>query len=288
MVINGLGGTNAQMSPIGSAQANDPVAKDLQRQISDAQKQMQELASNKEMSAEDKMKKRQELQQKVSDLNMQLRQHQIDKRKEKQQEKTSSDDIFNPNGKSNQTQAKTGTQNTGLSQSSMEAMISADVSVKQANTQGSVATKMNDRAGVLEVEIKLDSARGNDVGSKQAELADVKQKAEDATTAQLGTLAKASETLKEAAKAESNDADTKKDDNKTGAENTDNGASKSGVSVEDSDNAAAKVGVNADSMAAKSDITAEESADNKDLSSDETGNETNTAAIHYTPVDVRL
>ncbi|MBD5519970.1 MAG: hypothetical protein HDR03_01865 [Lachnospiraceae bacterium] len=282
MVINGLGGTNAQMSPIGSAQANDPVAKDLQRQINDAQKQMQELASNKEMSAEDKMKKRQELQQKVSDLNMQLRQHQIDKRKEKQQEKASSDDIFNPNGKSNQAQAKTGAQNTGLSQSSMEAMISADVSVKQANTQGSVATKMNDRAGVLEVEIKLDSARGNDVGSKQAELADVKQKAGDAAAAQLGTLAKASETLKEAAKAENNDADTKKageDSNKAGAENADSTAAKSSSNVEDSDNVAAKSGINA-----------EESADNKVLSSDVTGKETNgtAAAIHYTPVDVRL
>lgn len=279
MVINGLGGTNAQMSSIGSAQANDPVAKDLQRQINDAQKQMQELASNKEMSAEDKMKKRQELQQKVSDLNMQLRQHQIDKRKEKQQEKTSSDDIFNPNGKSNQAQAKTGAQNTGLSQSSMEAMISADVSVKQANTQGSVATKMNDRAGVLEVEIKLDSARGNDVGSKQAELADVKQKAEEATSAQLGTLAKASETLKEAAKAENNDADTKRDDDKAGTENADNAASKSGVDAKDSDN-----------VAANSDVNAQESVDNKGLDSDVTGNATNgaTAAIHYTPVDVRL
>ncbi len=279
MVINGLGGTSAKMSPISSAQANDPVAKDLQRQISDEQKQMQELASNKEMSAEDKMKKRQELQQKVSDLNMQLRQHQTDKRKEKQQEKASSDDIFNPNGKSNQAQAKTGAQYTGLSQSSMEAMISADVSVKQANTQGSVATKMNDRAGVLEVEIKLDSARGNDVGSKQAELADTKQKAEDATAAQLGTLAKASETLKEAAKAENNDADTKKDNDKTGAENTDSAASMSGVDAEGSDNAAAK-----------SDVNAQQPADNKGISSDVTGNETNgvTAAIHYTPVDVRL
>lgn len=279
MVISGLGGTNAQMSPIGQAQANDPVAKDLQRQINDAQKQMQELASNKEMSAEDKMKKRQELQQKVSDLNMQLRQHQIDKRKEKQQEKTSSDDVFNPNGKSNQAHAKTGAQNTGLSQSSMEAMISADVSVKQANTQGSVATKMNDRAGVLEVEIKLDSARGNDVGSKQAELADVKQKAEEAASAQLGTLAKASETLKEAAKAENNDADAKNDGDKAGAENADNAASKSGVNAEASDTTAVKSGADT-----------QESADNKGLSSDAIGNETNgvSSAFHYTPVDVRL
>ena len=38
------------------------------------------------------MKKRQEIQQQISDLNMQLRQHQMEQRKEKQQAKSSSMD----------------------------------------------------------------------------------------------------------------------------------------------------------------------------------------------------
>lgn len=53
---------------------------------------MQELSSNEDMTLEEKMKKRQEIQQQISDLNMQLRQHQIEQRKEKQQAKASSMD----------------------------------------------------------------------------------------------------------------------------------------------------------------------------------------------------
>ena len=78
------------------------------------------------------MKKRQEIQQQISDLNMQLRQHQIEQRRaersEKQQTKDSSmDDILGG------TNAKTDSKSAGLSQASMTAMISADTSIKQAN-----------------------------------------------------------------------------------------------------------------------------------------------------------
>lgn len=223
MVINGVSGTNAQIGPVGMSQANDPVAKDLQRQINEAQKQLQELVANKELSGEDKMKKRQELQQKINELNMQLRQHQIEKRQEKQKEKTSSDDVFDPNGQSNDGKAKTGEKSAGLSQASMEAMISADTSMKQSAVQGNVAAKMEGKAGVLNIEIKLDGARGLDVGKKQAELSKVEQKAEKAISSQLGTLAEANKTLQDAAKADRRDAETKKaeDDNMTGDENSD-------------------------------------------------------------------
>lgn len=269
------------MSPIGQGQSNDPVSKELQMQIADAQKQMQELAKNKDMSAEDKMKKRQELQQKINELNMQLRQHQIEQRKEKQQEKTSSDDIFDPNGQSKQSQAKEAERGVGLSLSSMEAMISADVSVKQADTQGSVASKMNGRAGVLKVEIQLDSARNGDVSAKQAQLADVKKKAQAAETAQLDTLAKANKTMKEAAESENSStgmAKAKEDADGNNAENVNNTAGSQNVgenfqtgnsSIAKEDNAGGKydmAGGNADEDAASG----------------------LQAAIHYTPVDVRL
>ena len=59
MRISGIGG---QMSPIGGMQAMDQESKNLQNQISQKQKQLQELSSNEEMSVEEKMKKRQEIQ----------------------------------------------------------------------------------------------------------------------------------------------------------------------------------------------------------------------------------
>ena len=167
MTINGISGANTQTAQMGMNQAMDSYSKNIQNQIANAQKQLQELSSNEGMTPEEKMKKRQEIQQQISDLNMQLRQHQIEQRKEKQQAKGSSMDEI-PDG----TNAKTGSKNAGLSQASMTAMISADASIKQAKAQGSVATKMEGRAGVLKSEIKLDEARGGDATKKKEELAD--------------------------------------------------------------------------------------------------------------------
>ena len=131
-----------------------------------------------------------------------------------QQAKGSSmDDMLGGNG--NAKSAKAGSKSTGLSQASMTAMISAGTSMKQAKAQGSVATKMEDRAGVLESEIKLDQARGNDTQKKEEELADVQQKAQAATSSQLSTLADASKTMEEAAKADSKEEKTDDKDAKT-------------------------------------------------------------------------
>ena len=98
------------------------------------------------------------------------------------------------------TKSKAGEKGIGMSQAGMTAMISADTSIKQAKVQGSVATSMEGRAGVLESEIK--NNHGSDVTKKKEELADVTQKAQAATASQMNTLAEASKTLEEAAKAE--------------------------------------------------------------------------------------
>ena len=197
MTINGISGANTQTAQMGMNQAMDSYSKNIQNQIANAQKQLQELSSNEEMTLEEKMKKRQEIQQQISDLNMQLRQHQMEQRREKQQAKGSSmDDML---GGAN---AKTGSKSAGLSQESMTAMISADTSIKQAKVQGSVATGMEGRAGVLEAEIKQDAGRGASVEKKKEELADVTQKAQAATASQMNTLAEASKAVEKAAEAE--------------------------------------------------------------------------------------
>ena len=74
---------------------------------------------------EEKMNKRQEIQQQIADLNNQLRQHQIEMRREQQQTKSSSmDDMLGGTRKV----ANAGNQGAGLSQASMQAIISATVS----------------------------------------------------------------------------------------------------------------------------------------------------------------
>lgn len=186
----------------------DSFSKNIQKQIANAQKQMQELSSNEDMSLEEKMKKRQAIQQEIASLNQQLRQHQMEKRKEQQSK--SADDVFggsSRNAKAAKSKGRKGS-GSGLSQASMQAMISADSSMKQVQVQGSVATQMEGRARVLEGEIKQDGARGGNVEKKEAELADIQQQAQAATSSQMSALANANQAMEEAAAAESNEKET--------------------------------------------------------------------------------
>lgn len=213
MKINGINETNMQINGMNRQMATDSVSKNIQNQIANAQKQLQEISSNKDMSMEEKMKKRQEIQQQITDLNNQLRQHQIEVRREQQQKKGSSmDDMFS-GGKKNYMQS--GTKEAGMSKASMKAMISAGSAMSQAQMQGSVVTRIEGKASVLESEIKLDAARGSNVEAKKEELAELQEKAVAAETAQMNTLANVNEGLKEAAKAdwqtEETDKNTKTD-----------------------------------------------------------------------------
>ena len=195
MKINGFNGTNTQTGVMGMAQANDSVSKNIQNQIANAQQKLQDLSSNEELSLEDKMKKRQEIQQEITNLNQQLRQHQIEQRKEQQSKKSSMDDMV---AGTKNTSAK---KETSLSQAGMRAMISADSSIKQAKVQGSMATQMEGRAGVLESEIKQDAGKGN-TEKKEEELADLQAKAQSATASQMSSLSDANKSMEEAAKAD--------------------------------------------------------------------------------------
>lgn len=231
MTVNGVSGVGAGImagSP-GMSQASDPVSKNLQRQIDEAQKKLQELSSNTDMSSEEKMKKRQELQKTISDLSIQLRQHQIEERRAKQQKQESFDDMLGGEQKVGKDKAKG--QNTGISQASMEAMISADVAMGAAKVQGSVATKMEGRAGVLKAEIALDSSRGNDVSAKQEELADVENKAMDAVSSQMSSLATA---VENASKADENTEAEKSEEKKAEEEEkeTEGSATEDAVNAE--------------------------------------------------------
>lgn len=86
MNINSIGGVGAQSASAGvkAGQTTDAQSQSIRKQIEDAQRKLQEISSNGEMSPEEKMKKRQEIQKQISDLNMQLRQHQAEVRRKQQ------------------------------------------------------------------------------------------------------------------------------------------------------------------------------------------------------------
>ncbi len=235
MNVNGINGngTGVQAFQMKMNQGTDAVSKNIQNQIANAQKQMQELGENKEMSLEEKMKKRQEIQQQISDLQNQLRQHQIEQRKENQQKSGSSmDDML---GGSRQVARKT-KGGTGMSSASMQAIISADSSMYQVKVQGAVKSEMEGRAGVLESEIKRDEARGGDTTKKREELAEVEAKADDITASQMEILSDANKKMEEAAKADQEAAKTEKAEGKDKAgkkDKTDKEDKQSGIVSED-------------------------------------------------------
>lgn len=216
MKVNGTSGVNISASAIGMdagvGEQADPMVRDLQRQIEDLQNRMKELSSDPKLTAEMKSKKRQELQKQISDLEVQLRQRQMEVKREevmKRQENYSMDEML---GTKQQTK-KSGKQNAGLSAGSMEAMISADASVKQADVNGSVARKMEGRTGVLEAEIKQDSAMSAAPSGKEEALAEAQAKANEATSAQMGALAQANQAAEKANETDKNRSTDKTDEN---------------------------------------------------------------------------
>ena len=206
MKINGTSGVNLSAGVIGMdagiSGQTDPVVRDLQRQIEDLQNKMKELSSNPGMTPEMKSKKRQEMQKQISDLEMQLRQRQMEVKREEAMKRSSKDYSMDEMLGTKQQTNKSGKQNAGLSTGSMEAMISADVSVKQADISGSVAQKMDGRARVLEAEIKQDSGVGAAPEGKEEALAEAKAKANEAASARMSMLAQASQEASRATESE--------------------------------------------------------------------------------------
>ena len=227
MNIGGISGNSVGTQPfrINMNSGSDPTSRNIQNQIAAAQKQLQDLGDKKEMPPEEKMKKRQEIQQQISDLQNQLRQHQIEQRRENGSGSgTSMDDLL---GGSRHIRGKI-KNDTGMSSAGMQAIISAGSSMEQVKAKGALKTEMEGRAGVLDAEIKLDSARGDDVSKKKEELARVEAKAQDISASQMSIISDIDKKLDEAAEsdrkvseADKSEYADKKDDLTTASKNVD-------------------------------------------------------------------
>lgn len=164
MTINGINGANTQIGQMGMNQATDSYSRNIQNQIADAQKQLQELSSNKDMTQEEKMTKRQELQQQISDLNVQLRQYQMEQRREKQQKQSSFDDLIGGN-------QKTGAADTGviISLSTAKEQIAGMKKVR-TDLQGKLRTAQTEEEKA-DLQEKIDNITQN-IGDKIKETQD--------------------------------------------------------------------------------------------------------------------
>ena len=148
-------------------------------------------------------------------MQQQLRQHQIELRKQQQNKSSNSVDELTGAGYDDTEKNKGSKRQVGgISQGKMSAMISADSAMKQAQVQGSVATQINGKAGVLESEIAMDKGRGSSTEKKEQELADLQGKAQQAAQAQMSSLADAKESISKAGESD-NETDRSADGKKT-------------------------------------------------------------------------
>lgn len=196
----GQGSNNLQADSSGSNLQTDPVSKNLQNQIANAQQKLQSLSSDEKMTPEEKMKKRQEIQQEITSLNQQLRQHQIDQRKEERAKEQAKKAMTDTTQKVDS--EKTQNQDSGLSKTRVNAMISADSSMKQAKVHKNVETQLGAAVSVLQSEIHLDAGRGQSTEKKQEELAKVEGRANAAASSQMSVLGDANKAMKKAAEEE--------------------------------------------------------------------------------------
>jgi hypothetical protein len=148
MNISGLGiRTSAIQSEM------DSVVKSIQSQIDSAKKQLQEINSDTELTDQEKLTKRQELQQQIADLNNQLRDYQSQVRQTKQQDNNQED-------------------GDKIELSSQGRLMSNDPSMQQLNLNKSILNKLDDSK---ELDEKQDLLKDKEIEDKNKDLEKLKE-----------------------------------------------------------------------------------------------------------------
>ncbi|MCM1397921.1 MAG: FlxA-like family protein [Clostridium sp.] len=165
----------------------DAISKSIENEISDVQRQRQQV-SKQDLSADEKMKKRRELQQEISRLNNQLRQRQAEtRRKQNQEEAAKERDTENVKAddekkvqlstskkdetKEKETESKTvEMQDAKKEQGTEQKVVSAETVVSQSRLQKVVVSGIRNDIRILKGEIKQDKARGENVDDKKKQL----------------------------------------------------------------------------------------------------------------------
>ena len=81
--MSGIQTGQMRISPMG-----DAVTRGLQSQIEEVQRQIQNVIADESLTMEEKLKKKQELQDKIMELQDQLQQHLAEQRQEQRDERT--------------------------------------------------------------------------------------------------------------------------------------------------------------------------------------------------------
>lgn len=167
----------------------DSESKNLQNQLISEQRRLKQLSSDSEMGAEEKAKKRQEIQQQIAELNRKLRMERMEQKEEekkaaKEQEqreirhKELLKEVEPKSQKETETLEKVSgeMQDSVLSVQDMQMMLASDSLLQQERVRVSVDKKEEGRESVLEAEIHLDGLYGSDTEAKKEKLSALRNK----------------------------------------------------------------------------------------------------------------
>lgn len=196
MQVNSVNGTGSE-SGVSAGGGVDAYSKGIMKEIENIRQQMQELSQNDSLSMEEKMKKKQQLQQRINELNNELRKHQIEQRRQKQESSAGKNDML-PEPAEKSSKKDTNGVSGGLSAGNMQAVISADASMEISKAGRRAANGLKATARVLKGEIKADGGRGN-VEAKQKQLQEVEERAENAMASQMKQMTEAVHDMKQTA-----------------------------------------------------------------------------------------
>ncbi len=191
-ITNGTGINAANYSQMQNANNTnqDSQLKSIQKQIENVQQQLQNLSNNEEMSMEEKMNIRKELQQQLLDLNRQMSQRKMEIQQERWKKSTAKAE------KQETVQRNSDKQEFNvIGTTTVQGIISADASMKQVKTVQSTKTNMEGKAGVLESEIKMDKGRGGSTESKEAELKKLNDRINNASADMMDKISDIGATL---------------------------------------------------------------------------------------------
>lgn len=208
----GIEGVRAAEGFAGSqAKAVDAVSKGIQNEIENVQRKKQSLSSEEDVSVEEKVKKRKELQQEAAAEELRA-ENGRDAEEKKADLEADGKQKANPNGAGGQEQ-KAGAaerkdpkekegdvkgvreeqekaREAGMSGDEVRRFVAAGAAVEQNRKQGSIIARMEGGIVILKGEIDLDEVREEDTEKKRVELKEQEERLRQAAAMQLPDLTK--------------------------------------------------------------------------------------------------
>ncbi len=207
MNINSISNNaDARNSQAVNSSRQDSILNSIQRQIMDVQSKLKKLNENKDMSAEEKMNRRKELQQQLQDLNRQLTQRKMELQKEQMERRAEEATANAVKNKEQETEPGT------MDSASMHGLVNASSSMESVKAAQSVKTRQEGEARIMESEIKLDQARGSSTEGKQGRLSNLRSRIESSSDYVMRELTKVNKSVKEVREANGKGNDKKADE----------------------------------------------------------------------------